>query len=200
MQSIMEVLSVAVPLGGEELAQQIRDGKAIFSTRLGRFPPREARPCEAPIIMRSDPEHDVEDMISRLRREYPRECRLIMVPIKNLFDYFDHYDVQLHGTGIIYAVLMGIATHNARRADNIRTFAESWRHFCGDRFWGITPETQDLFTPFDVERYGNDFLDDALAYLKDARMAIQPVALPVSSGMFTHLNSQFCITRFDWLL
>ena len=190
MQSIMEVLSLAVPLAGEELAQQIRDGKAIFSTRLGSFPPREARPREAPIIMRSDPEQDIEEVICRLRREYPRECRLITTPIKNMFDYFDHYDVQLHGTGIIHAVLMGIATHNARRADNVITFAESWKHFCGEKFWAITPETQDLFTTEDVERYGDDFLDDALAYLKDARMTMKPVPPPISSGTFTHLINQ----------
>ena len=187
MRSVMEMFTFAVPLAGEELAQQIRDGKAIFSTRLGTFPPREARPHEAPIIMRSDPEQDIQEMISRLRREYPQECRLITAPIKNLFDYFDHYDVQLHGTGIIHAVLLGIATHNARRESNIATFAESWKHCCGDKFWAITPETEDLFTSQDVEKYGSDFLDDAIVYLKKARMAIKPMVPPFSSGMFLNL-------------
>ena len=178
----MEMLSIAVPLTAEDLAQQIRDGKAIFSTNFGRFPPREARPHEVPIIMRSDPEQDVEMMIARLRREYPQACRQIMAPIKNIYDYFDHYDVQLNGTGIIHAVLTGIAILNANRAQYVHTFAESWRRCRLDQFWAITPDTQNLFQPEDVEVYGDDFLEDALAYLKEARTAMNQVLPSVPQG------------------
>ena len=183
MVFIMAALGIAVPLTGEDLAQQIRDGRAILSTKLEKNAPREARPDEVPFIMRSDPEQDVEMMIGQLRREYPRECRQIKAPINNIYDYFDHYDVQLHGTGIIHAVLMGIANHNANRAQYVLTFAESWRRFCVDQFLAITPDTQNLFHPEDVEIYGHDFLEDALAYLKEARMTMNEVIPPVAQGM-----------------
>ena len=156
----------------------------MFSTNFGQYPAREAtRPGQAPIIMRSDLSQDIDSMISRLRRDFPTTCKAITAPISNLYEYFDHYDVQSHGTSVINTVLNTIASQNSSRLRCIEEFVNEWKKTHLDLFHAITSDTQEVFAEEDEEAYGEDFLKDALAQIKQLKLLTTPAQLGALSGM-----------------
>ena len=150
--------------------------------RLGRYPPRQATPPFAPIIIRSDPVGDEQAMIADLREKYPQQCKAISAPVMNIYQYFDHYDVMLKGQGFLYAVLLEIAVSNAIRAAKVHQFAEQWRFTHLEQFLSIGPQTQDVFTAEDKELHEEEFLKDVFTQLQSLRMA-----MPVKGSQ--HLES-----------
>ena len=180
----MEAPPVVVTSEDEHLVRQIREGNAIFSTNYNQIPKREARPGEASIIIRSDPMEDVDALVSILQQRYPQACKNMTAPIPNIYEYFDHYDVQLHGSGIIHAVLNKIAEYNESRGMHVLSFTEQWKNKNVDHFLNIThQDTREIFTEEEHEQYGDDFLEDALERLKALRSLITPLVPEVSSGM-----------------
>ncbi|KAA6413897.1 MAG: hypothetical protein FRX48_02259 [Lasallia pustulata] len=173
---------MALPASGALLAKMLEEGDAIFSTRLGTYPPRQATPPFAPIIIRSDPVGDQHEMIADLWKKYPQQCKAISAPVTNIYQYFDHYDVMLKGQGFLYAVLLEIAVSNAIRAAKVHQFAANWRFSHLERFLSIGPQTQDVFTDEEKELYEEDFLKDVFTQLQSLR-----VAIPVKGSQ--HLES-----------
>ncbi|KAL9116997.1 MAG: hypothetical protein Q9187_006471, partial [Circinaria calcarea] len=180
MESIGATGPVALP--ATELVKQLRDGKAVFSTNFGQYLRREAKPFEAPIIMRTDPVEDVEAMVSKLQQQHPEACKTIAAPINNIYDYFDHYDVQLHGTAIIHAVLSTIAVQNSSTAMRVQQFTEDWKNRNFERFNEITADSQDLFTVEEKETYDEEFLKDAAVYLQNLRLGIPLMVSEAANG------------------
>ena len=179
----MEVPPVVITSEDEHLIRQIREGNAVFSTNLNQISKREAKPGETSIIIRSDPLEDVEAMVAILQQRYPQVCRNITAPVPNIYEYFDHYDVQLHGSGIIHLVLNKIAESNASRETRILSFMEYWKHQNSESFLGLTQDTKELFTKEEHEQYGDDFLQEALEQLKILRSTMVPFVPEVLSGM-----------------
>ena len=151
------------------LVDQLRQGKAIFSTNLQQYAPHRAELPLAPIILRSDCFEDVESMVSRLRKKYPQESRKITLPVNNIYEYFDHRDVHLHGTNFILSVLGHIGAANAERATRVELFARHWVNNNIDRFCSINQATQELFNANEKEQHHESFLQDVLERLKTFR-------------------------------
>ena len=201
----METLSGVLQTSGTDLAKQLQEGRAIFSTNFGQYPRREAKPRQVPIIMRSDPLADVDSMVSKLQRDYPTACRAITAPISNIYEYFDHHDVQLHGTSIISTVLNNIALQNSLRAKSVQAFADDWKKSHSDLFHGITGDTKELFTMEDEEAHDEEFLKDALNYLKQLKLLVTPVQTNALPGMpISYIHSFSCPTltylEINWRL
>ena len=151
------------------LVEQLRQGKEIFSTNLQQYAPQRAELPLAPIILRSDPFEDVQSMVSRLRNKYPQESKKITVPINNIYEYFDHRDVHLHGTNFILSMLSHIGVENVERATRVELFAQHWMNNNIDRFCSINQGTQELFNADEKEQHHESFLQDALERLKTYR-------------------------------
>ncbi|MCJ1355533.1 MAG: hypothetical protein MMC33_005525 [Icmadophila ericetorum] len=189
----MEPVAVAPPMSDMELIELVRNGRAIFSTQNGRYERREARPFESSIILRSDPLDDVEAMTERLRKQYPQECQAITTPIHNIYEYFDHYDVQVHGTCIIHAVLIKIAMQNvstASYAQMLQGFVTKWIDVNFDSFVKEKFEIEQLFSPDDRDQHGEDFLQDALGHIRSMRKNMPPQHSKNFQGITNPLHVQ----------
>jgi hypothetical protein len=143
-------------------------GPAIFSTHLGRYAARNTLPPS--IILRSSPDDDQDEMVAKLQRMFPLQCRAITAPITNIYDYFDPYDTHRHGYRFLESVLGTIAAHNFRRAQRVQSFVQQWKRDNQDLYDGILSRTQDVFTDAEVNEYGCEFLGEAFSLLQSLRM------------------------------
>lgn len=144
-------------------------GKAIFSTRLGRFLPREAVEPRGPIALRSEPEDDLDSMIARLERDYPVQSRAITLPIKNIYEYFDHYDCHVLGTGFLHKVLENIVFRNFTRSQHVREIVNGSKEgklASFDRM-AVAQSLHDIFTETEIAEYGEDIPGEAFAKIGD---------------------------------
>ncbi|KAL8732407.1 MAG: hypothetical protein Q9166_002807 [cf. Caloplaca sp. 2 TL-2023] len=142
------------------------NGPAIFSTNLGRLAPRRPAVLPARIILRSVPEEDMESKIIELCAKYPEQCKAIVLPVTNLYDYFDLYDQELHGAEFLRAVLGEICGRNVMRKQDILGFTHQWARLNPVAFQYVLGLGLDAFTADDVETFGKDFLQDALGELQ----------------------------------
>lgn len=148
----------------------LRQGKAIFSTKLGKWTPRLAEPPLSSIIIRTDPVEDMHSYVARLRQEFPIECKEISAPITNIYDYFDHQDLHMQGSAFLQAVLDQIAAENEERACNLEIFAQRWMEANFDRFSSIVADTEEIFNEAEKNQHHPRFLRDALKLLKGYRL------------------------------
>ena len=132
----------------------------MFSTQHGKYAPRAA--CKSAIIIRSSPEDDQEAMITRLRQQYPKECRDMTSLQPNIYQYFDPYDANIMGTDFIYSVLATIAWQNLQY---IQRFADAWGDSVPEQFDDFVSQIPDGFT--EVKEYGSEYLADLFAEIKD---------------------------------
>ncbi|MCJ1434421.1 hypothetical protein MMC27_003789 [Xylographa pallens] len=161
------------------LVEQLRQGKAIFSTNLGKYPTRRAQPLSTPVILRSDCEADLASMIAELRVKFPLECRKIALPVNNIYEYFDHYDVNIQGSAFIFRLLFMIAEQNEGNTKNAQQFATQWMENHSEGFPDIDLNDEDLFSIEEKEKYSSTFLKDVLELLKGFQ------ACPVTSSAQT---------------
>jgi hypothetical protein len=77
-----------------QLIDQLRQGRAIFFINHGSHPARRATSTAEPILLRSKPITDVQSMVDYLRGTFLVACKASRLPINNLYDYFDHFDVH----------------------------------------------------------------------------------------------------------
>ncbi len=146
-----------------------RRGEAIFSTRLGRFLPREAVEPRGPIVLRSEPEDDLDNMSARLERDFPTQCKAITLPIVNIYEYFDHYDCHILGTGFLHKVLENINFRNFTSSRRVKELVDRWK---GDKLansntMAAAQSLRDIFTEEEVEEYGEDILGEAFIEVGD---------------------------------
>lgn len=146
----------------------VRSGCAIFSTHLGRFLPRLA--STAPMILRSSPEDDQDEMVANLQQKFPLQCKAITAPITDIYQYFDHYDAHRHGYAFLTSVLVSIAYFNERRAERVQEFAQLWTKHNAALFDTILSRNQNIFTELEVTEHGDDFLSDVFIELQRLRM------------------------------
>lgn len=141
-------------------------GAAIFSTNLGWYAPRQPGVLPARIILRSDPDEDMEATIADLRTKYPDQCKAIQPPVANLYDYFDAYDQELHGAVFLRAVLEEISGRNLMRRERIINYTQHWYHLNPLAFQHVVGLGLNAFTSDDMETFGEEFLQDALGELQ----------------------------------
>ncbi|KAL8962345.1 MAG: hypothetical protein Q9193_001238 [Seirophora villosa] len=144
-------------------------GEAIFSTGLGRYPPRAPGVLPGRIILRSVPEDDMEAMIDSLQAKYPAQCSAIdsaVTDLVSLSKYFDDYDQQLHGARFLQVVLTQISQRNEIRRTMISDYVQQWISLNQAAFRFIDSYGLNAFTDDDVEVYGKEFLMDVLAELQ----------------------------------
>ncbi|KZF20851.1 hypothetical protein L228DRAFT_270124 [Xylona heveae TC161] len=137
----------------------------MFSTQLGRFAPRALRYPFPQIVVCSDPAVDRKIHASRLRDDFPEQCKAVNFG-SHLCDYFDEYDLYLQGTDYLLSVLGEIASYNFVRAGHVCQFAAVWAVDNMDRFLAIGPSTEKVFTDAEISLHGEEFCVDALAQLK----------------------------------
>lgn len=190
-----------------------RTGNAIFSTDLGRYPVRGISDLPPRIILRSDPEEDVDVMIAELTEKYPAECKLIKPNTINLHEYFDAYDQQIHGALFLQFVLDEICRRNYKRRHAVLDYASDWvrlNPMAFEHMWGYGLEA---FTADDLTAFGEDFLEEALEELRvrrikhdDARQSgsllprslvadLDPVGLAAAQGRIPNVEHLQQITR-----
>ena len=152
------------------LGEQIEEGQAIFSTRSGRVEKQIAHPMHVSIVLRDDPVGDCIKLAANLRMSYPNECNTIFGPVDHVYRYFDHKDVHIHGAEVLKCVLHQIAVENQHRARTIVNFAETWKQSHPDRLKEHLKDYRNLnvFDKEDHQKYGQQFLFDALCYLNPA--------------------------------
>lgn len=144
-------------------------GKAVFSTRLGRFLPREAVEPRGPIVLRSEPEDDLDNMIARLEREFPVQSKAITLSITNIYEYFDHYDCHVLGTGFLHKVLENIVFRNFTRSQRVQEIVDGWKDgklASYDRT-AFAQSLHDIFTETEIAKHGEDILREAFAKIGD---------------------------------
>ncbi|MCJ1393676.1 hypothetical protein MMC18_006552 [Xylographa bjoerkii] len=148
------------------LAEQLHQGRAILSTNRGKYPPRRAQPRSTPVILRSDCEADLVSMIAELRVKFPQECKKITLPVNNIYEYFDHYDVNIQGSAFIVRLLDQIAKENEKNTKTAQDFATRWMGSHSEGFPDIDLDNEDLFSTEEKEHYNYNFLKDVLELLK----------------------------------
>ncbi|MCJ1384909.1 hypothetical protein MMC17_008027 [Xylographa soralifera] len=148
------------------LVEQLRQGKAIFSTNLGKYPTRRAQPLSTPVILRSDCDVDLVAMIAELRFKFPQECKKITSPVNNIYEYFDHYDVNIQGSTFIVKLLSMIAEQNEENAKSAQQFATQWMESHSEGFPDIDLDDENLFSAEEKEQYSYNYLKEVLELLK----------------------------------
>ncbi len=131
-------------------------GPAVFSTHLGKFAQRPV--SNTPIVIRSSPESDQDSMIMKLRRKFPVQCKAIIMPVADIYQWFDPYDAHRHGYAFLHSVLQTIAIQNSNRVKQVLDFAEKWKENNFALFSALTPQSKDLFTEGEIGKYGYEFL------------------------------------------
>lgn len=144
----------------------IYQGAAIFSTHFGQFERRDTLPPS--IILRSNPNDDEDEMIDRLRRMFPEQCKLITDPVDVAY-YFDVYDMHRHGFVFLQTVLQTIARHNFTRASHVRDFAHAWINANPHRFEDIMWMKYEVFAETADREHGEEFSKDVYRLLQDMR-------------------------------
>lgn len=145
----------------------LQNGGAKFSNNLGRSGLHQPFALPERIVLRSVPEDDMESKITDLYTKFPDECKAITSPVANLYDYFDHYDQELHGAMFLRAVLEEICGRNLMRNQAILNFTQQWTRLNSTNVPYIFSLGLDTaFTADDIEHYGKDFLQDALRELQ----------------------------------
>ncbi|KAL8679684.1 MAG: hypothetical protein Q9186_004046 [Xanthomendoza sp. 1 TL-2023] len=142
------------------------NGAAIFSTELGRYAPRKPASLPARIILRSCPDEDMEAKITELQAKFTDQCKALKSPIANLYDYFDNYDQDLHGSMFLRAVLEEICGRNLMRRQSIVNYTQQWSQLNPMAFHHVLGLGLDAFTADDMEAFGEEFLRDALGELQ----------------------------------
>ena len=105
-------------------------------------------------------------MIAELRIEFPLECRKITKPINNIYEYFDHYDVNIQGSTFIFELLSMIAKQNEGDTNSAQQFATQWMENHSEGFPDIDLEDEALFSIEEKEKNSSGFLKDVLELLK----------------------------------
>ena len=143
-------------------------GEAMFSTRLGRFLPREAVEPRGPIVLRSEPEDDLESVTTRLERDFRNPCKEVTLPITNIYEYFDHYDCHVLGTGFLHKVLENIVLRNLTKSQHVQGLVNRWKEgkLAGFKKMKAAQSPQHIFTATEVEEYGVDILEEAFSTIK----------------------------------
>ena len=183
----MESMPVVLPAPSlDDHAERVRNAKAIFSTNHGKLPSCEAEAGKVPMILRTDPTDDMAVLVANLRSRFPSDCKSLRLPIVNIYDYFDHHDVHLHGSGMMLSVLTQIGMENVTRMAQIERFCEDWKKANAVRFDRITQEGQDIFNVEEKVLYNAEFLVDASFHLKKMRLASPIPVDAVSLGRSLH--------------
>ena len=134
------------------------------------------------IVLRSDPDEDMEAKIAELQTRYPAQCKAIQMPVDNIHTYFDTYDQHLHGHMFLHAVLHEIYVRNTIRREPILDYTERWLQLNPTAFDYIHQYELNAFTEDDLQEYGADFLKEVLQELQLRRTkqldAGQTQALP----------------------
>lgn len=151
----------------------IYQGAAIFSTHLGKFEPRNTVPPS--IILRTNPNDDQDEMVARLQRTFPQECKLIKAPITNVAYYFDGYEMHQYGYCFLQSVLETIARHNWNRAQNVQGFADQWMKANPEHFDRIMSMSYRSFSETARHTHGEDFGREVFGLLQ-SKKAFGPAA------------------------
>jgi hypothetical protein len=134
-------------------------GAARFSTHMGhsarRSIPRSAddRPCP---IARSDPCKGVREKVETLEKQYPDFVRRIKEPraYRDLYEYFDGYDLWVEGVQFCWHVIATIGNKNAfinrLAVAEIDVYAAQWVKYHEDRVI-CHPHKSDLTELFNID-------------------------------------------------
>ncbi|TKA61923.1 hypothetical protein B0A49_08220 [Cryomyces minteri] len=111
------------------MALAVLPRKAIFSTELYSFAPRHPPGDSQPQIARSNPSRDAYYFAQGLRQQYPEQCENVLPELSVesfklcVYDYFDAWDIDLHGPEFLWNVIYRLARDNGNR---VVGFATDW--------------------------------------------------------------------------
>lgn len=152
------------------------EGKAIFSTDLGRHSSRAVVTFTPPLIIaRSTPllhdDHfslDVAKYAHALWQRYPEQCAKV-VQSSAIIDYFDSYDIHVFGREFLETVLLCIANQN------IVDFSYRWTLDHREKVYSICQalEPEEVFDADDFAKYGAGFLKDTYRHMRRGLRTLQ---------------------------
>lgn len=150
---------------------------AYFSTNGGKYPPRPAPAIRSRGIIRGDlGDRDAGDaFVTRLRKDFPDKCKDIAPDepgsTADVHQYFDAYDISVHGLPYLAWVISQIGTENLCRKSDLAKFVEVWRDKNEDVFWSMTHTStvQQIFNAEDLEAYDDEWLGEAIKRIWDLR-------------------------------
>lgn len=136
----------------------------IFSAELSGRPAPEFDPSDPPPkIARSDPGPQIFELASKLLTKYEEICNKLRADFK-LKDYFSDYDIHLHGSKFLRAVIDCIAAIMYRR--RVCKFAYEWSVLnTREKVLEVIqlhPTPQQIFSKEDFENHGELFLSHAI--------------------------------------
>ena len=150
-------------LSSAELAAQVREGAAIFSTSNGILCPELANRDTTCVIVRDSPEDDCFEIANKIREQFPEDSKKIFPPFYNIFEYFDHKDVHAHGMNVLMQVLDIIASENRSSVAYMLEFTKAWVAEHPDKHQEVLRGADlSVFTPEEIEEHSEEFLDEAL--------------------------------------
>ncbi|MBC8080754.1 MAG: hypothetical protein H7X86_10440 [Gorillibacterium sp.] len=114
-------------------------------------------------------------MVSSLQRDFPQACKMIFLPIHNIYEYFDHYDVHMHGTDMVYRVLYQIAFINQVRVVRTQNFAAEWLYLHCQQEVDVALDSLEVFTSEEKDEHSEEFLEGALGYINYLRSTEHPI-------------------------
>lgn len=140
-------------------------GRSLFSTDGGQYPPREFTGTRPPCVIRADPQKDRIDLIRHLRSKWPHVCFAI-VPGWDIRDFWDEYDFHTQGGKFLFDTIATIVHENGQY---LKHFCIDWSQNHYANFHKIAVlDIDKAFHPDDHAKYGPHFLSQALLYMRDA--------------------------------
>ena len=145
---------------------------AYFSTKGGKWPPRPAPGTSSRFIIRGDQlDRDVCDaFVEGLRKEFPEKCkelRDVLGDPQDIYEYFDDFDISIHGLDYLNTVINQIVWQNVSRIRDLEKFIEDWKTKNRKQFWDLSPESTitEVFDAKILETNDATWLSDALERL-----------------------------------
>ena len=152
----------------------------MFSTRLGLHGPRPAPKYYQAMVVRTVSNADKLNFAANCREDFGKQCDQIK-GVVNVSNYFDDFDIHIHGLSFLESVLLEIAKQNREK---VGRYTSEWTKAHGTEFAAIKNDTvvSDIFSDKEREDYTEHFLAEALDELKRIKrgVPVQELDLGVS--------------------
>ena len=142
----------------------------MFSTRLGLHGPRPAPKSYQATVVRTVSNADKLNFVANCRENFGKQCDQIK-GVVNVCNYFDDFDIHIHGLGFLECVLLEIAKQNREK---IGRYTYEWTKAHEAEFAAIKNDTvvSDIFSDKEREECTEHFLAEALDELKRIKRGV----------------------------
>lgn len=160
-------------------------GLCLFSTALGKKPPRPAPSDPTPLVARGDRGESRSAFIQNLKQSFPTTCKEIYSGWI-LEDFFDEHDIKMHSRPFLESVIAHLAAPNNRRVREYAfNLAKTNQQWIGMICRTCLPSEKDYvafiegtFPQMEIEKHGVSFLGHVVQHLKWCAYELQTSTSP----------------------